>query len=124
MTVFVGDDWAEAHHDVHLMNETGDRLASRRFPEGPGGHLSLCTGYQASRVAAGPVGVIPPRMAATTDQGWTRSADGERGREYAPPIQYYLAALGTGVIGDLSLGAGPIGPGPAVSSLDLGSRRA
>ena len=26
MTVFVGDDWAEAHHDVHLMNEAGDRL--------------------------------------------------------------------------------------------------
>ena len=27
MTVFVGDDWAEAHHDVHLMNEKGDKLA-------------------------------------------------------------------------------------------------
>ncbi len=27
MTVFVGDDWAEAHHDVHLMNDAGDRLA-------------------------------------------------------------------------------------------------
>lgn len=34
MTVFVGDDWAEAHHDVHLMNEAGERLASRRLPEG------------------------------------------------------------------------------------------
>jgi len=34
MTVFVGDDWAEAHHDVHVMDESGDRLASRRFPEG------------------------------------------------------------------------------------------
>jgi len=32
--IFVGDDWAEAHHDVHVMNEAGDRLASRRFPEG------------------------------------------------------------------------------------------
>ena len=20
MTLYVGDDWAEAHHDVHLMN--------------------------------------------------------------------------------------------------------
>jgi len=32
--VFVGDDWAEAHHDVHLMNEAGERLAARRLPEG------------------------------------------------------------------------------------------
>lgn len=35
--IFVGDDWAEAHHDVHLMNEAGDRLAARRLPEGLGG---------------------------------------------------------------------------------------
>ncbi|MCP5027255.1 MAG: IS110 family transposase [Actinomycetia bacterium] len=34
MTLFVGDDWAEAHHDVHLMNETGERLAARQLPEG------------------------------------------------------------------------------------------
>ena len=34
MTVFVGDDWAEDHHDVHLMDDDGKRLASRRLPEG------------------------------------------------------------------------------------------
>jgi transposase len=32
--IFVGDDWAEDHHDVHVMNEGGERLASRRLPEG------------------------------------------------------------------------------------------
>ena len=32
--IFVGDDWSEVHHDVHLMDETGARLASRRLPEG------------------------------------------------------------------------------------------
>jgi transposase len=32
--IFVGDDWAEAHHDVHVMDEGGQRLASRRLPEG------------------------------------------------------------------------------------------
>ncbi len=32
--IFVGDDWAEAHHDVHVMDDAGSRLASRRFPEG------------------------------------------------------------------------------------------
>jgi len=34
MMVFVGDDWAEAHHDVHVMDGSGERLASRRLPEG------------------------------------------------------------------------------------------
>jgi transposase len=35
--LFVGDDWAEDHHDVYLMNEAGDRLASRRLHEGLAG---------------------------------------------------------------------------------------
>lgn len=35
--IFVGDDWAEDHHDVHLMNEGGARLVSRRLPEGLSG---------------------------------------------------------------------------------------
>lgn len=32
--IFVGDDWAEDHHDVYLMDEAGERLVSRRLPEG------------------------------------------------------------------------------------------
>jgi hypothetical protein len=28
MTVFSGDDWAEDHHDVHLMNDDGKKLVS------------------------------------------------------------------------------------------------
>lgn len=35
--LFVGDDWAEDHHDVHLMNDAGEKLASRRLPEGLAG---------------------------------------------------------------------------------------
>ncbi len=35
--LFVGDDWAEAHHDVEIQDETGRRLARRRFPEGIAG---------------------------------------------------------------------------------------
>jgi hypothetical protein len=35
--LFVGDDWAQDHHDVYLMNDAGDRLASRRLPEGLAG---------------------------------------------------------------------------------------
>ncbi len=31
--VFVGDDWAEDHHDVCVMDESGRRLAQARVPE-------------------------------------------------------------------------------------------
>ena len=37
MTIFVGDDWAEDHHDIHLMDAEGAKLASRRLPEGLAG---------------------------------------------------------------------------------------
>jgi transposase len=39
--IFIGDDWSEDHHDVHLMNEAGQRLASRRLPEGMTGIRGL-----------------------------------------------------------------------------------
>jgi hypothetical protein len=29
----LGDDWAEAHHDMELVDESGRRLARRRLPE-------------------------------------------------------------------------------------------
>ncbi len=32
--LFVGDDWAEAHHDIEVVDEAGRRLARRRLPEG------------------------------------------------------------------------------------------
>jgi hypothetical protein len=32
--IFVGVDWAEAHHDVHVQDEAGVRLAGGRLPEG------------------------------------------------------------------------------------------
>ena len=35
--LFVGDDWAEDHHDVELMNTAGRRLATARLPEGVAG---------------------------------------------------------------------------------------
>src|ERR1700686_5515298 len=39
--IFIGDDWAEDHHDVYLMDEAGRRLASRRLPEGLSGVRGL-----------------------------------------------------------------------------------
>ena len=35
--IFVGNDWAEGHHDVYLMDEGGTRLGFARLPEGLGG---------------------------------------------------------------------------------------
>jgi transposase len=32
--IFVGVDWAEAHHDVHVQDELGKRLSGGRLPEG------------------------------------------------------------------------------------------
>ena len=34
MEVFVGVDWAEAHHDVCVKGRSGETLAKRRVPEG------------------------------------------------------------------------------------------
>ncbi len=35
--LFVGDDWAEAHHDIEIEDEAGRVLARRRLPEGLAG---------------------------------------------------------------------------------------
>ncbi len=32
--LFIGDDWAEGHHDIELEDEAGRRLARARLPEG------------------------------------------------------------------------------------------
>jgi transposase len=41
MRLFVGDDWAEDHHDVELMDAAGRVLARRRLPEGVAGMARL-----------------------------------------------------------------------------------
>jgi len=39
--LFVGDDWAEDHHDIEIVDEQGRRLARRRLPEGLAGMSQL-----------------------------------------------------------------------------------
>ncbi len=48
MRLFAGDDWAEDHHDVELMDERGRVLARGRLPEGVAGlaRLHELTGEQ------------------------------------------------------------------------------
>jgi hypothetical protein len=35
--LFVGDDWAEAYHDMEIQDETGPPMVHRRLPEGIAG---------------------------------------------------------------------------------------
>jgi transposase len=39
--LFAGDDWAEDHHDIEVMDEAGKVLAKRRLPEGAAGMAQL-----------------------------------------------------------------------------------
>jgi transposase len=39
--LFVGDDWAEDHHDIEVMDQAGKVLAKRRLPEGVAGMAQL-----------------------------------------------------------------------------------
>ncbi|WP_415394504.1 IS110 family transposase (plasmid) [Rhodococcus globerulus] len=39
--LFIGDDWAQDHHDIELEDDTGRRLARARFPEGMEGIAKL-----------------------------------------------------------------------------------
>src|SRR5690349_8190390 len=52
--IFVGDDWAEDHHDLEVVDESGRRLARRRVPEGVEGlgGLHVLVGDCLDRVTA------------------------------------------------------------------------
>jgi hypothetical protein len=41
MRLFMGDDWAQDHHDIELMDQAGTVLARRRLPEGVAGMAQL-----------------------------------------------------------------------------------
>ena len=64
MALYLGDDWSEDHHDVHLMNDAGERLAARRLPEGVEGITALHA--LVAEHASGPGEVI---LGIETDRG-------------------------------------------------------
>jgi hypothetical protein len=39
--LFVGDDWAEEHHDVEVQGQAGRRLGKAKLPEGIAGIVRL-----------------------------------------------------------------------------------
>jgi transposase len=79
--LFVGDDWAEDHHDVEVMNEAGRVLAKRRLPEGVAGmarlhaligeHLGEGEGEGGAEVAVGIETDHGPWVAALVAAGYT-----------------------------------------------------
>jgi transposase len=48
--LFVGNDWAEAHHDIEIEDEQGKMLVRRRLPEGVAG-IGLLHGLVADYLA-------------------------------------------------------------------------
>lgn len=68
MRLFVGDDWAEDHHDVELMDGSGRRLAKARLPEGVAGmaRLHAMIGEQIGELADEDVEVL---VGIETDRG-------------------------------------------------------
>ncbi|MFI7438322.1 IS110 family RNA-guided transposase [Micromonospora haikouensis] len=75
--LFVGDDWAEDHHDVEVMDAAGRRLARARLPEGVEGaaRLHAMIGAQlgdADRVDVDDAGQV--KIGIETDRGpWVQA---------------------------------------------------
>jgi transposase len=70
--LFVGDDWAEDHHDVEIQDETGRKLAARRLPEGAAGIARLHELIAVHLAADGDPGQVV--VAIETDRGlWVQA---------------------------------------------------
>jgi transposase len=72
--LFVGDDWAEDHHDVEVQDEAGRKLAAKRLPEGAAGIARLHE-LIAAHLPDGQVGQVV--VAIETDRGlWVQALIG------------------------------------------------
>jgi hypothetical protein len=70
--LFVGDDWAEDHHDVEIQDGAGRKLAARRLPEGAAGIARLHELIAAHLGADGDPGQVV--VAIETDRGvWVQA---------------------------------------------------
>lgn len=72
--LFVGDDWAEDHHDVELMDASGRKLAKARLPEGVAGiaRLHAMIGGQLDEDAEDVAGQV--QVGIETDRGpWVQA---------------------------------------------------
>jgi transposase len=72
--LFVGDDWAEDHHDVELMDAAGKTLAKARLPEGVAGiaRLHAMIGAQLGQDIEDVTGLV--KVGIETDRGlWVQA---------------------------------------------------
>ena len=97
--LFVGDDWAEDHHDVEVQDETGRRLGKARLPEGISGiarlHALVGRFLPEDDDAAG------VKIGIETDRGpWVAALVASGYQVYAVnPLQSARARQGNGVSG-------------------------
>ena len=68
MQLFAGDDWAEDHHDVELMDAEGRALARSRLPEGVAGMTRLHA-MIAGLAGDGGLGEVEVLVGIETDRG-------------------------------------------------------
>jgi transposase len=87
--VYVGDDWAEDHHDVELVDDDGRRLARARLPEGLEGitrlHVLIASHLPASWADLDPAeAAAKVRIGIETDRGtWVQALVATGYRVYA-----------------------------------------
>jgi hypothetical protein len=67
--LFVGDDWAEDHHDVEIVDDAGRRLAVRRFAEGLTGLTGLHALIAEHLPDPGPDETAQVKVGIETDRG-------------------------------------------------------
>ncbi len=72
MRIYCGIDWAEAHHDVAVIDDTGRQLAKKRIADDLSGFTALCELLAEAASLAGlqlPGGFVPVDVAIETDRG-------------------------------------------------------
>src|SRR5450756_1839378 len=97
--LFVGDDWAQDHHDVEVQDETGRRLAKARLPEGIAGIARLHA--LVGRFLPEDVDPAEVKIGIETDRGpWVAALIASGYQVYAiNPLQSARARQGSGVSG-------------------------
>ena len=77
--LFVGDDWAEEHHDIELQDVEGTVLVHRRLPEGVAGITALHE-LIGEHSVIGPDATLPEVVVGIeTDRGpWVQATAGGR----------------------------------------------
>ena len=125
--LFVGDDWAEGHHDVEIVDDQGVVLARRRLPEGLEGvsrlHALIAAQMPAEWAELDPEVVASRvKVGIETDRGsWVGSAGrgGLRGVPYQPVVGGPLPGAALDLGGEVGCrGRAPVGrdraarPGP------------